>query len=52
MPGGEGVVGVTYMVCPRQSTGWGTSSVDVVNTKNHVRFSGQWELSGGCSLLH
>ena len=33
MPGGKGVVGVTYMVCPRQSTGWGSSSVDVVNTK-------------------
>ena len=33
MPGGKGVAGVTHMVCPRHSTGWGSSSVDVVNTK-------------------
>ena len=46
MPGGEGVVGVTYMVCPRQSTGWGSSSVEVVNPKNMSGF-----LANGNSLV-
>ena len=46
MPGGKGVVGVTRMVCLRQSTGWGSSSVDVVNTKNMSGF-----LANGNSLV-